>query len=334
MDALRGTALLAMIVAHSARLAPALAGQESAYRLISAAEPGISATFLFLAGRSLARSRSRAVDGEVGVSARSWYLRCLKRSAVLYLLGVVLFLLQYGPSLPNVLLSPDILSTIAWALAVVGACLWWTSRSLPWAFLLTLAAAAGLELVGNNIVGVNAGPGGTIPLLAFALLGAWYDGFRRPTPWRTETLVAVSVGLCFAGAALPGAVTLEYASHHVAGGVEQRLWFWNHSVRGVLIVAGLLAGASLLVDTLEQRLRRSWARLLRLVGRHALAGYVGHLSVLGVVKHLSVPLSGVGTLFLLAGALFCLVCAVALVLELRGMVHLRTWIHRCFGVAL
>jgi hypothetical protein len=122
----------------------------------------------------------------------------------------------------------------------------------------------------------------------------------------SSTWVWAALGLC-AGTlalALPGELLDLQPSGYTS---DRSPWFWNHTLKGILsygvgvaVAAAAFAGARLG--------SRSWLAPLRLLGRHALVTYVGHLLVLGVVhRWLDLPLGwsslvsvavGLGTVFI------------------------------------
>lgn len=300
VDAYRGLAVLMMFVVHARRL-EAPSNPDGAARTAAAllrwvmwAEPFIAASFLFIVGVSLVLSRERAPEG------RFWLRRLLVRAGGLYGLAVALFVPQYGLALPDLVASPGILSVIALALAAVG-CALVTPRPATAVALLALgvlAVTGALDAVGWSVPGLNGGPGGAFPLVAFAAVGALVAlGTRRAGPRALGVTAAAAVPLCLLVVGLGSPWTTTQLSVHPDYGGEVALTgifsipaesvplaFWNHSVAGC---AGLLLPVVAALGALE--LARPWLSRpplgqVGLLGRHALAAYVGHLVVLGLLE--------------------------------------------------
>ena len=328
IDSLRGAGVLAMFAAHVARVVPPATDAEKLglYEWLMRFEPAISACFLCLVGWCLAWSYQHSRPGG------RWYARCCKRALLLYACGVVLFTLQHGPNFPDALLSPDILSVIAAAIVVVGACLSVGGATLWAAAAVVLALALSLESAELSISGLNAGPGGVVPALAFALFGAALATPRRLSP---ITLCVVCLSVSLLAFALPGELVLEHRSVYRSSGASGHpVWFWNHTARAVLVLSGPLA----VLLTLASRPRPAGVSKLNplaAVGRHALVVYVGHLLTLGVVGCLlGVPLKGGATLILSVLGLAGLALQVSLLLESRCVAHWRARLHERTGVRL
>lgn len=319
IDAFRGCAVLGMLLVHAERVFPPGAGASSEpWRLLlQHCEPFVSACFLFLVGLSLtlAWDRFRGDTDRSGFYRRGW-----RRAGVLYVAGVALFVLQYGLQLPDALLSPDILSAIALAIVGVGALIpqrplvLWSS----WAGVLGISWA--LDSAQLGLSGLNAGPGGSVPLVAFACAGAAWGLVRRAhSEMRVVALVGVALLVSVLAWGLPGEITTEYASVYALGATNEltTVWFWNHTPKGVLVLSGPLALCGLSFTTLPKLWSSSWVSPVRLLGRHALVVYVGHLLALGALDRWlrptlgTVPLSTAMLMLMLVAS--C--CAVALLLE-------------------
>lgn len=306
------------------------------------AEPYIAASFLLVVGFSLALSRARASNG------RRWLRHLAGRAGTLYLLAVLLFLVQFGPVFPEAFVSPGILSAIALAILVVGLSLTAPRplSALAGTTILVLGITAALDAWNHPVVGLTAGPGGAFPIVAFsaigALVGSWF--------WQRGPRVLVwTAGICaipFGAALVREAPWISWhPSQFPEYGSEVALWgllgaepsrtvathFWNHTVWGWL---GLLLPLSLSLGSLigaQDRLASTWPAWPALVvGRHALAAYVGHLGVLGCLEIAGLGPSGPVATWMYATALF-LLAAVCGALWERGhepVAHLRAWTRR------
>lgn len=276
IDAFRGLAVLGMMLAHTTRVTLAHA-QESGFRAwVSALEPAVSVAFLWLVGWSLERAFLSASHS--GTDWRSWYGRALVRAATLYVVGVLLFVLQYGVLSPDFWASPDVLGTIAWAIVALGLLLPLGRSGLIGGTVATLLVTLLCERLAVHVSGVNAGPGAAFPLLAVAAVGACHALEDRDSPGRTLLWLAFGAIVGVLASALPGELLDQHPSQESAGAP----WFWNHTVKGILLYgSGVAVVASVCAGT--GFATRAWAAPLRLFGRHALVTYVGHLLVLGLV---------------------------------------------------
>ena len=299
VDAYRGLSVVLMYIVHARRLEPrgswegAQRGAETVLSWLMWSEPFIAASFLFIVGFSLVLSRERTRDSD------RWRWRLLWRALGLYGLAMLLFLPHYGFALPDLLFSPGILSAIAVAVAAVAVALT-TTRPVVAALGLTglaLAVTAACELYDVSLSGVNAGPGGALPLVAFASAGALLaTAYRRWSRRALDVAVAATV-VPLAIVLLIGArwtqlhVSLhpDYAGEVAIAEIftaprdSIRVLFWNHTVAGWFGLLLPLAAALRLFVAADPWLDRAPASLLGLIGRHALAAYVGHLIALGLL---------------------------------------------------
>ena len=337
IDSLRGAAVLGMFFAHAARLMPARsqAAKHGLYHWIDVAEPAISACFLFLVGWSLAHSWTRVKSMHEPALTGQWLRGCFRRAGALYVGGVLLFLLHYGANFPDAVVSPDILSVIACGIVVVGACLC-AAPLVRWiAVVGFLALALLLESEKISIAGLNAGPGGVVPALAFAFGGA---AFRLVEVQSKAAARAVAVGAMtssLVALALPGPMVLEHVSHYrLADGTLAPIGFWNHTTLSVFVLLGPLVASTLLLNLRPAVAGHVSIAPLRLIGRHALASYIGHLLLLGVVtRSWSLPRGALALVFGVA-VLGGLALALSVLLESRGLARWRATLHRTLGVGL
>lgn len=329
LDLYRALVVLMMFVVHARRLqTPAGAGPlESALAFFMWAEPFIAASFLFIAGAAASLAHERA--GSAFLPAT------LRRALGLYALAMVLFVPQYGLELPDLLVSPGILSAIAVALASTALAL--RSRAPELALgglgLGVLGVTAFLDRSGATVPGLNAGPGGAFPLIAFAALGALAMRAWRRTGWRAFGFgLALAVPLLGVVLWLGQSWITERSSlyrvhdgqlallHLTEESPRAPVRFWNHSALGALgLFAPLLASLWVALSACGRLAERRMLAPMLLLGRHALGAYVAHLGLLGVVELAGLsPGTPVGTWGLCAGlALACV--ALAWALEARAV---------------
>lgn len=325
MDALRGVAVTGMIVVHTTRVVPANPGETGFRAHASLFEPAVSVAFLWLVGWSLERAYARA--SQSGTEWRAWYASVLIRAATLYGLGVLLFVLQYGVAAPDVWASPDVLATIAWAIVVLGALLPLGLRGLIGGTVATLALTALSEALGLRVSGVNTGPGAVLPLLGVACVGACHGVTgRHPSashlPW-----VALGCSAGIVALILPGELLDLHRSAQLDTGAP---WFWNHTLKGILLYGG---GVAVVAGTFARASCTSkvWAPL-RLLGRHALVIYVGHLLILGLVDRWIRPPPGWPSLAIVALGLGVTFTGIAMVLESALGRHARQALRQHLGL--
>lgn len=331
LDIYRGLAVLLMFAVHAYRLEPGQAVRGAGERALAAlswAEPYIAASFLFVVGMSLVLSREHT-----SAAPRRWLVRLGRRALGLYALSLLLFITHYGFELPDLLVSSGILSAIALAIIVTGACLA-VGRSALWlagASIVVVGATAWLDRAHVTVPGMNGGPGGAFPLLAFSCWGALAcQAYRRRGARALGALAAGGAVVCVAVLASRAPWTTLQTSHYADHGGEVALLdlaksgaravepvvFWNHSAVGALGLAfPLLATAWLLVAS-GARLSALRALFpLELVGRHALGAYVMHLGLLGVLDLAgAVPPDAAWTWALISG-LFALAVLLSMMLE-------------------
>lgn len=311
LDLYRAIVVLMMFVVHTRRLQrPGSGALESALQFFMWAEPYIAASFLFIAGSALWLAHEKA--GPVLLPT------ALKRALGLYALAVALFVPQYGVELPDLLVSPGILSAIALAIALSALAI--SSRvsgtALAAVGAVVLGTTAWLDRSGATVPGLNAGPGGAFPLVAFTAFGA-----LAMRAWRSTGARAFGFGLALALPVLALALWLgqsfvterasmyrvhdgQLALLHLASDAPRApLVFWNHSAVGALGLLAPLLGSLWLMLFVGRRLATArWLAPLLLLGRHALAAYVVHLGLLGVIDLLgAAPATPARTWALVAG---------------------------------
>ncbi len=310
LDLFRAIAVLLMFEAHVYRLETDVAHGGPGQQLLDLMvylEPYTAGAFLFIVGFSLVLSQRRFDENQRGV----WLGLLLRRGALLYGISVALFIAHYGFELPDLLVSSGILSVIALGIVTVGAMLALPRPITPLAgfAVAVIAVTRVLNVSGATVSGLNAGPGGAFPLLALTAAGAiaghvYCHGGVRALGWLTLGAVPIS-----ALAAPAGPWTTLRASHYAVHAGElaladlfshppgtQAVVFWNHSAVGALaLLAPLLGSVLLLLATQKVVCRPRAMTPILWLGQHALAAYVAHLGVLGVLDFAGVvPHSAAG----------------------------------------
>lgn len=285
-------------------------------------EPYIAASFLFIAGYSLVLAH------EAGALALG---RLFRRSLVLYALAMLLFVPQYGIAFPDLVSSPGILSAIAVSVMLVGTLV---ARDAPDLAIASVGSAVlllthWLDAPGRSVSGLDAGPGGVFPLLAFTCFGAVFARLTTKLGPRALAIVVVlSLPLfLFVWRSHAAWTTTEMSRHPAhagqlalgtlfAPGQTTDVPFWNHSALGALGLAFPLAASLGLFIGLPKTLTGvRWLAPLRLLGRHALGAYVGHLGVLGLLDLADLgPKSAHGT-WLCVALLACSSMLLAMLLD-------------------
>lgn len=330
----RALAMLLMMMAHSARIQTdmgALYNQPSLahfwdWPLLSTLliEPIISAMFLFIAGFSLVLSQQKQKKNN-----STWLWRLGNRMLTLYAISVIFYVADRGFQLPDLLISSGVLGVIALGLFTAGAALC-TKRATPTLLAMafaTLGLALILEQSKSNVVGLNAGAGGMIPLISLAYLGSlcglvwlrWRNNgllivlavasilsifaLQEPAPWISYPTSKIAIYEGDRVTAVFNSILDLFGLYH---GVKQEaeVRYWNHSwifvVRCLpLLVLGMLISLNSL-KTIKQPILifANW------MGTQALNFYVLHLLLLAAVEVLGAHTHhGWQTLFLVCAVL-------------------------------
>jgi hypothetical protein len=311
MDALRTLAVIAMMASHTARLIsfdlrPAWA------QAVLLLEPVTPSLFLLLVGLSLARSFGRAVERTDGVSAGAWYLRQLRRAGVLWLISALFFSLELGVRFPDVVTASGILANIAYAIVLIGGLLALPTGALPRRLPLATVWLAGIALFlwidesGRRFFILTTGNSPLLPLGLFALTGAlWGQAFGNETSARSSSLpsmprwvapvLGISLGLI--ACALIARYGLDplfskplgrsdagrLVPAPFYGGGTVYLGYYN--LRPVLALAclGIQLGGLVILSGAFRKLPERAAAFGFALGRDALAAYILHLALLGIL---------------------------------------------------
>jgi uncharacterized membrane protein len=290
LDALRTLAVLLMVAAHTTRLI-AWDERRDWSRWVLLIEPFIASLFLYLVGASLAESWKRAGGDRAG-----WFRRQALRALPLWALSCLFYVLEEGFQFPDTLFLSGILATIAytilavmllvaaprsaWLLAAAAACLlalhvWLDRRGLRWFFL-------------------NAGNSPLLPLLVFALLGAWLSPLLRARPLMGALLAGaamVTLVLLFSRYSFGAVFSKPLGRYETArvfftgppqARVEKSIPYYNLRPLLVPVVLSVIlllqTGLSLLRPALDRA-----GKALFPIGRHSLDAYILHLSVLALI---------------------------------------------------
>lgn len=188
VDALRGLAIVLMVLVHVARAVvdPDEPGAAGAFRsLLMTTEPLISTLFLTLVGVSLVLAHGRSASG------RAWWRSRIVRALTLVLLSWGIFWVHGGINPPYPFLSAEILYTIGLAVLLYAPVVhpngvrWWLLALLG--ALLAAATALAEAYPREALSRLAQGPGAHLPNLLFPALGillAWTWHRRKPeTHW-------------------------------------------------------------------------------------------------------------------------------------------------------
>lgn len=289
-----------MMAAHTARLIPFDVRPAWAFSVLLY-EPVIPSLFLLLVGVSLSRSSAAALAR--GETPRAWFARQARRAAGLWAISVVFFVAEYGIRLPDALLTGGVLALIAYSILLIAALLLLPARARAAGIAAALAAGGLLFLridaTGRSMYPFASGSAPFLPLMLFALAGAWVGGGSGISGGGPRVL---RFALAIAGAALAagliarhGASALftkpfgrgdagrDLAAALFPAGAPLHAGFYN--LRPVLALECLglhLAALGFLAIALRKVPERI-ARIVFALGRHALGAYVLHLTLLAAL---------------------------------------------------
>lgn len=276
----------------------------------------VAASFLFIAGFSLVLAHRDAASRAPSL----WLRGVLRRAGWLYLLSLLLFLPEHGVEFPDMLASSGILSVIAVAVVMTATAL--LARRSRLVLALAYAGVLGgtwlLERQEWSVSGLNAGPGGAIPLIAFSAAGALAAKLYLQRGTRALFAATAITSPIFLIALAQDApwLALYPSTYQDHGGLAIAHWigmssptrdvvqhvFWNPSTVGALGLVFPVAATSVVLLAIQKRIASSWLfRPLLLLGRHALLVFVAHYGLLGLVDLAGLrPPHGGWTLLLLA----------------------------------
>ena len=335
IDLYRGLAVVLMFLAHAWRMTRSRSSShvfgavDAALAWMDRGVAYVAASFLFISGFSLVLSYKKAMRCSPPRTRLAFMAGVLRRSGGLYFLAVLMFVAEHGTDLPDLLASPGILSVIAIASTLTAASMMSSEPKTTLAFLAValIAVAYVLEATGSFVSGVNAGPGGAVPLAAFAPIGAIAASLHflkggRGLIWFTAMAIPLfiiaivdadswlvlhsSTYRNHEGLAIADYLRLVKPSEGSTSSV-----FWNPSTLGALgLVAPVLLTATALL-TCQYALVKSIVlhtvtRPLFVLGRHALVAYLSHYVMLGIAELAGLrPTHGGWTILMVLG----LVCA-------------------------
>lgn len=323
LNVLRAIAIFTMVIAHSIRtqsnFSMIFSHREKATLFDQAllffidVEPIISAFFLFIAGFSLTLSFSNRCK-QSATSTWPWLRGVSKKALSLYLIASVFFIAEHGFQLPDVLVSPGILSIIGLSIGLTAFFLttskpfWLNGIFVGLVMLITFV----LEQERIQITGLNTGPGGTFPLICLCPLGAILGNIYQR--WQDNGLF---VALIFCLVVTVFALTINYPWTFTYESVFQRYSFsyvdqislslkylfgadqigyssyaaryWNHASIFPLRVIGILVFTTFIFIKVFQNIPKHWllqkaTSFLNYLGSHALSLYIIHLLLLAIIE--------------------------------------------------
>lgn len=295
IDALRGLAIILMFITHGGRLYNGKHDDGILNQILnffSSIEPFTSSLFLFLVGVGLFLSHQNTK-----LSYGQWLKKTLVKAGQLYLIGVIFFFMEYGPQFPEMLLSPNILSVIAFSIIAVS-----LSLSYPILLLGTGLSIATISYMfeGAATPGINTGPGGAFPLMLFTFLGyltyqfsqtknslytwllatgiiSWFYPFSPLEHW---TYTYPSIYDYF----VTGQTALDFFQNGGFIDGYSKTGFWSHSVISVLrLLIPLSLCLWVCMKSNEFINSSKIGQNLALLGRHALGLYILHLIIIAAL---------------------------------------------------
>ena len=210
----------------------------------------------------------------------------------MYALGFLFFFLEKGWQWPDSILSPSILSCIAFSIIVVSSLIQLNNKIL---WILTPMLIAGVSLFIENkflVPGLNSGFGGVFPLILFTFLG--YIAAKL-----SNKQLGLLIGLSLIAWFIPGEWTSKYPSFYRVfptgeTGIDfikyliyegnlryYKITFWNHNLIAVArLTAPILISLILLVKFQNFLSIRSYNKAIALLGQNSLALYIIHLAII------------------------------------------------------
>lgn len=306
IDLLRAVAVILMFTTHLRRLQEMSGVKEDPWPLLRATldflmliEPFTLALFLFVAGFSTVLAH----DSGQSAGFRASLSRIGKR--VLYLIAIssVLFVFEWGPQWPEVIVSSGPLLVIGISILCVHLCISCPKPLIALGFssLMVLAATYGLNLTKSYIAGINIGNGGLIPSVVFAIYGgAAAIAVRLQTQKAKLTFLALILLTAIAGFTLSGPWRTVQTLHFTRYGREPHLvaWisgyfsgmlptpihigFWHYTFAASLRMA-LPLFVALAVALGASNWQHRALKPILFLGRNALNAYVFHSVVLGLL---------------------------------------------------
>ena len=236
IDALRGIAILMMILVHGLRgllgppwrerlPAPGMHGLEAlgvhVWWWVYTTTPFVSTLFLTLVGFSLALSIRRAPD------PAAWRRRQLLRALGLVGISMLFFLVERGVHWPYPFLSAGILHTIGVGILlgvwVVGEERWRRWALAGWVLVTVLLTALAEARPDHPLARLAQGPGSHAPNLVFVALGAALGRWAldlTPRLRRVVPILGALILLVYHGAILPPVQESRAAAGQVRSTVE------------------------------------------------------------------------------------------------------------------
>ncbi|HQB45807.1 MAG TPA: hypothetical protein PLV85_19510, partial [Polyangiaceae bacterium] len=227
-----------------------------------------------------------------------------------------------------------ILSVIAVAMVLTAAAIT-SSRPITALALVVgvvMAVTYGLEAMNVSVSGLNAGPGGAIPLVMFSAMGAWSAKLYLQHGVKAVAAVAMIASPGFVIAltrdepwlALYESVYKDHGGLAIAhylglatpkGEIVSRV-FWNPSTIGAIGLVTPVASTTALMLWKQGRVAHKAAlRPLLWLGRHALMVFVAHYALLGMVDLMGLRPSHAGWTLGLWAALIALCSGMSAVAE-------------------
>jgi hypothetical protein len=289
IDQLRSISIILMILVHSARLVPNLTSVlnqngilENFIRLLLHIEPIISGLFLFVSGMSLYLTFIKPNRKE------NWVKSKIITALKLIGLGSLLFFLEFGIQIPDILMSSNILSSIGFSMLFS---LYFVNK--PKSLLLLnsclLLCSYYLWKEGITILGINEGPGSILPIVSFYLSGIIFSMVYQYLKVINIIIIIILLSILeyfFNSFEWIEHVRSEYQpSLSFIMPINRYIGFWNHTVLGYFGCLFFIMFMYVFLDKLNMKIR------IGKIAYVSLFSYLFHLMIIAVFFAMNIKLS-------------------------------------------
>ncbi len=195
IDLLREIALFYMFFQHAVLVLLLRNENKGIIYFLFELVPICPALFLFVAGFSINISFNKTLE----INKNQFIINLFKRGLILILSASLLFVIEYGFQLPDMLISSGILNTIGWMIIICAILLFLPNKKLLLTLFIVLLIAANylLEIKNIYIVPFNNGYEPISPTITFGfigfLTGLLFNGYKENI--KKEKLFVLITGL-------------------------------------------------------------------------------------------------------------------------------------------